>query len=111
MPKIIKSRATTWTITRRTWFLLGSYPFEKKSLGNETEFSIANLINKSNKFEDIYYNIGEELREFENVRIYPEQRIQKLDKTDDMRPAHDRGKEKQHDNNRRISKKLRFLSR
>ena len=39
---------------------------------------------------NIYYNIGDELREFDNDRIQPEQRIRNLDKTDDRSSAHDR---------------------
>ena len=50
----------------------------KKHHDNEILFSIVNLINKSNKFKDIYYNISDELenltmtefslnKEFENL--------------------------------------------
>ena len=38
-------------------------------------FSIVNLIDKSNDYKDIYYKVGDELREFNNVSIQPEQRL------------------------------------
>ena len=59
----------------------------------------------------MHYNIGDKLREFDNVRIQPEQRIQKLEKTDDRKPTHDRGREKQRNCNGQISKNPRFLLR
>ena len=83
----------------------------KKTLDLEIVFSIVNLINNSSKSEDINYNLGDELKEFDDVRIQPEQRTRKLDKTDNRRPTPDRGREKQRDNNGRISKKPRFISR
>ena len=83
----------------------------KKAPDSEIVLSIVNLTNKSNKSEDKYYNIGDKLEEFGNVRIQPEQIIRKHDKTDDRRPAYDRGRAKQRNSNRRMSKKPRFLSR
>ena len=38
-------------------------------------FSIVNLIDKSNKHKDIYFKIGNELREFNNVSIQSEPAI------------------------------------
>ena len=38
-------------------------------------FSMVNLIDKSNDYKDIYYKVGDELREFNNVSIQPEQRL------------------------------------
>ena len=35
-------------------------------------FSIVNLIDKSNDYKDIYYKVGDELREFNNVSIQPD---------------------------------------
>ena len=95
---MIKNRFAILNITRNTGFLI------KKTPDSETVFSIVNLINKSNKSEDIYYNIGDELREFDIVRIQPEQRVRKFDKTDNRRPTPDRGREKQRDSNGQISK-------
>ena len=54
------------------------FAIRKKHHDNEILFSIVNLINKSNKFKDIYYNISDELenltmtefslnKEFENL--------------------------------------------
>ena len=38
-------------------------------------FSIINLIDKLNKHKDIYFKLGDELREFNDVTIQPELRI------------------------------------
>ena len=54
----------------------------KKTPDREIVFSTVKLKNKSNKSEDIYYNLGDKLRKFVNVRIQPEQRIRKVDKTE-----------------------------
>ena len=43
----------------------------KQTLIDEPIFSIVSLIDKSNKFEDSYYKIGDELREFDNVGLQP----------------------------------------
>ena len=42
-------------------------------------FSNVNLIDKSNKFEDNYYKIGDKLREFDNDRVEFKHRIRELD--------------------------------
>ena len=47
---------------------IGFWPLEKTSTG-EIIFSFVNLIDKSNKTKDIYYNIGDELSEFDNDRV------------------------------------------
>ena len=91
----------TCFLTKKTRSLIGRFlAIRKKTPESEIVFSIVNL-NKSNKSEDKYYNIGE----------HPEQRIQKLDKTDDRRPTHDKGRENQRNSNGRISNIPRFLSR
>ena len=54
----------------------------KKTPDREIVFSTVKLKDKSNKSEDIYYNLGDKLRKFVNVRIQPEQRIRKVDKTE-----------------------------
>ena len=92
----------TCFLTRKTGSLIGKFlAIRKKTPESEIVFSIVNLTNKSNKSKDKYYNIGE----------YPEQRIQKLDKTDDRRPTQDKGRENQRNSNGRISNIPRFLSR
>ena len=91
----------TCFLTKKTRSLIGRFlAIRKKTPESEIVFSIVNL-NKSNKSEDKYYNIGE----------HPEQRIQKLDKTDDRRPTHDKGRENQRNSNGQISNIPRFLSR
>ena len=41
----------------------------KETSTNKIIFSIVSLIDKSNRFEDNYYKIGDELRELDNYRI------------------------------------------
>ena len=38
-------------------------------------FTIVNLIDKSNKYKDIHFKIGDELREVNDVTAQPESRI------------------------------------
>ena len=47
----------------------------KETCANKTIFSMVNLIDKSNRFEDNYYKIGDELRGFDNGRIQLKSRI------------------------------------
>ena len=75
-------------------------------------FSIVNLIDKSNKFEDSFYKIGNELRKFDNDRVQFKHRIREFDQTNiKLRQS---GAGRKSDNNRKprqICKKSRFLSR
>ena len=48
----------------------------KQTSTGEIIFSIVNLIDKSSKFKDSYYKIGDELREFDNDRVQFKHRIQ-----------------------------------
>ena len=50
----------------------------KQTSAGEIIFSIVNLIGKSNKFEDSYYKIGDELREFDNDRVQFKHRIREF---------------------------------
>ena len=47
----------------------------RKKISTDATFSIANLIDKSNIYQDIYFKIGDELREFNNVSLQPEPEI------------------------------------
>ena len=47
----------------------------KQTSADAIIFFIVNLIDKSNRYEDIYFKIGDELREFNNVSTQSEQRI------------------------------------
>ena len=51
----------------------------KQTLAGEIIVSIVILIGKSNKFEDSYYKIGDELREFDNNRVQCKHRIWETD--------------------------------
>ena len=92
-----KNRPAILTITRKTRILISCHTSEKITTDSKMVFSIVNLIKKSNKFKDVNYNIGDKLRIFDNDRIQPEQRIRKLDQTDERRPTLNRGTEKQSD--------------
>ena len=54
----------------------------KQTLTGEIIFSIVNLIDKSNKTKDIYYDIGDELSEFDNDRVLFKRRIRKFNQSD-----------------------------
>ena len=69
-----KSRFVTITTTKRIGLLIASWLLEKK-ISTDATFSIANLIDKSNIYQDIYFKIGDELREFNNVSLQPEPEI------------------------------------
>ena len=85
----------------------------KETSANKIIFSIVSLIDKSNRFEDNYYKIGDELREFDNDRIQRKPRNQELRQKDNKQTRTDDSdrRKKQYDRQQRISKKLRFLSR
>ena len=61
----------------------------KQTLIRKLIFSIVSLIDKSNKFEDSYYKIGDELREFDNVGLQPKQRIWEPSQADTRQPGTD----------------------
>ena len=85
----------------------------KETFADEIVFSIVSLIDKSNKFKDSYYKIGGKLREFDNNRIQPKQRIREPSQTDGRRArtGGSNRRRKECGRQRRISKKTRFLSR
>ena len=82
---------------------------------DEIIFSIVNLIDQSNKFEDTCYKIDNELREFDNDRVQFKHRIREFGQGTANRPKaaetngrNDNGAGKE---SWQISKKSRFLSR
>ena len=78
----------------------------------EIFFSIVSLIDKLNRFEDLYYKLGDELREFDDERVQPKSRVRKLSEADNRRPTDDSDRrKKQRNKHERNSKKPRFLSR
>ena len=54
----------------------------KQTSTGEIIFSIVNLIDKSNKIKDIYYDIGDELSEFDNDRVLFKRRIREFNQSD-----------------------------
>ena len=51
----------------------------KQTSAGKIIFSVVNLTDKSNKLEDSYYKIGDELREFDYDRVQFKQRIREFD--------------------------------
>ena len=54
----------------------------RKKISTDATFSIANLIDKSNIYQDNYFKIGDELREFNNVSLQPEPEIWRASEND-----------------------------
>ena len=54
----------------------------KQTSAGKIIFSVVNLTDKSNKLEDSYYKIGDELREFDNDRVQFKHRIREFDQGD-----------------------------
>ena len=84
----------------------------KQTLTEVILFSIVNLIDKSNKYKDIYFKIGDELREFNDVTIQSESRIREPSEGDaDRRTSTNKQQQQQqNDKRRRVTKKSRFIS-
>ena len=61
-----KTKFVTITATEKKNFLIGFWSLEKRNL---LTFSITNLIDKANNLEKLYYNIGNDLKEFNNDRV------------------------------------------
>ena len=87
----------------------------KQTSTGEIIFSIVNLIDKSNKTKNIYYNIGNELNEFDNDRVQFKHRIRELNQSDINSGRHEATtaatKHNAKQRTRRISSKPRFLSK
>ena len=62
----------------------------KQTSTGEIIFVVVSLIDRSNKFEDSYYKIGDELREFDNDGLQPKQRIWEPSQADSRLPGIDR---------------------
>ena len=86
----------------------------KPTSTSEIIFFIATLIDKSKKFEDNYYKVSNELKEFDNEGLQPKQKIPEPSQADTRRPETygSTGAERKRDckKQRRISKKPRFIS-
>ena len=84
----------------------------KETSADEIIFSIVNLIGKTNNLENVYYKIDDELKEFGNDRVQLKQSIrgsspENTEPTTTEQQQTGDGKTQQ----RRVSKKPRFLSR
>ena len=68
VPKMTKRKFVIIITIKKVGRSIGFWSLEKTSTG-EIIFSLVNLIDKSNKTRDIYYNIGDELSEFDHDRV------------------------------------------
>ena len=66
----------------------------KQTSAGEIIFSIVNLVDKSNKFEDSYYKTGDELRELHNDRVQFKHRIREFDQGNANKTKSNRNKQK-----------------
>ena len=79
---------------------------------NKIIFSIVNLTDKTNKNDNIYFEISDKLSDFNNDNIQFKRPIQRVTESDIVRTTSSDRKRRQYTtrNDRRVSKKPRFLS-
>ena len=79
---------------------------------SEIIFSIDKVIDKANRNNNIYFEINDELSDFKNDNVQYRRQVQRISEGDTVRETSTAGKDRQqHRNDRRVSKKPRFLSR
>ena len=84
----------------------------KQASASEIKFSIIKVINKINKNGCIYFEIDNELSDFNNDSAQSKRPIQRISKSDIVRKARTDREHRQHitRNDRRVSKKPLFVS-
>ena len=84
---------------------------KQTSSTSEIIFSIVNLIDKSSRNDNIYFEINHELSDFKNENIQNKPPIQRVNESNTVREIRPDGTDRrQCRNDRRFSKKSRFLS-
>ena len=80
---------------------------KQTSTTSEIIFSIANLINKTNRNDNIYFEINDELSDFNNDNVQYKRPIQRVSESDIVGITSTDRKKRQHTtrNDRRVSKK------
>ena len=85
---------------------------KQTSSANKIIFSIVIIIDKRIRNEGIYFAINDELSDFENGNVKYERPIQRVSESDSAGRTRTDGTEKRKSRNeRRVSKKPRFLSK
>ena len=85
---------------------------KKTSSVGEIIFSIVNIIDKTNKNNNIYFEINDELSDFKNDGVRYNRKFRRVSEGDTIREkSTDRRDKQQRRNDRRVSKKPRFLSK
>ena len=85
---------------------------KKTSSAGEIIFSIVNIIDKTNKNKNIYFEINDELSDFKNDGVQYNRKFRRISEGDNIREkSTDRRDRQQRRNDRRVSKKPRFLSK
>ena len=94
-------------VTETKEILVLIHSWLQTSFTSEIIFSIAKTIDKTNRNNNIYFEINNELSDFKNDNIH-----QQISEGDTPRETSTDGRDRQqHRNDRRVSKKPRFLSR
>ena len=90
---------------------------KQTSTADKIIFSIVNLVDKTNKKENIYFELSDELSDFDNDIFQPEQTIQRTSEIDaGIKASNVRKQQRQQQgkpttrNDGRVSKKPQFLS-
>ena len=79
---------------------------------SEIIFSIDKVIDKTNRNNNIYFEINDELSDFKNDNVQYRQQVQRISEDDTVRETSTDGTDRQQRrNDRRASKRPRFLSR
>ena len=96
-----KSRSVTITKTKKNRASNRFLAVRKQTSTDGIIFPIVDLIDKSNKYENTYFKVGDELREFNNVSIQPEQRIRRVSESSPDRGANARRQQQQQQQQQR----------
>ena len=85
---------------------------KQTSSTSEIIFSIVNLIDQTNRNNNIYFDLNDKLSDFENNNIQYNRPVQRVSEGDTIRETStDRTDRQQCRNDQQVSKKPRFLSK
>ena len=85
---------------------------KQTSTTGEIILSIVKLIDKTNRNDHIYFEINNELSDFNNDKVQYKRPVQQISENDTVGKTSIDGKQRQHTagNDRQVSKKPQFLS-
>ena len=80
---------------------------KQTSTTSEIIFSIANLINKTNRNDNLYFEINDELSDFNNDNVQYKRPVRRISESNIVETTNTDRKQRQHTtrNDRRVSKK------